>query len=57
VTLGARGQGALTGVLGLVARPELLDSFRSAEDLLAATGEAVALRPVYRDGDLAVDRP
>jgi hypothetical protein len=57
VTLGARGQGALTGVLRLVARPELLDLFRSAEELLAATAEAVALCPVYGDVDLAVDRP
>jgi DNA-binding transcriptional ArsR family regulator len=32
-----------------VARPELLDLLRSAEELLAATGEAVALCPVYRD--------
>jgi len=30
-----------------VARPELLDLLRSAEHLLAATGEAVALCPVY----------
>jgi hypothetical protein len=43
-------------VLRLVARPELLDLFRSAEELLAATGEAVALCPVYRYVDLAVDR-
>lgn len=28
-------------------RPELLDLLRSAEQVLAATGEAVALRPVY----------
>ncbi|MBM0227574.1 MULTISPECIES: helix-turn-helix transcriptional regulator [Micromonospora] len=28
-------------------RPELLDLLRSAEQLLAATGEAVALCPVY----------
>jgi ArsR family transcriptional regulator, cadmium/lead-responsive transcriptional repressor len=28
-------------------RPELLDLLRSAESLLAATGEAVALCPVY----------
>jgi DNA-binding transcriptional ArsR family regulator len=30
-----------------VARPELLDLLRTAERLLAATGEAVALCPVY----------
>lgn len=36
-----------------VARPELLDLLRSAEALLAATGEAVALCPVYSPG--AVD--
>lgn len=30
-----------------VARPELLDLLRAAEGLLAATGEAVALCPVY----------
>lgn len=30
-----------------VARPELLDLLRSADALLAATGEAVALCPVY----------
>lgn len=30
-----------------VARPELLDLLRSAEGLLAATGEAVALCPTY----------
>ncbi|MFF5213937.1 ArsR/SmtB family transcription factor [Micromonospora sp. NPDC000442] len=30
-------------------RPELLDLLRSAELLLAATGEAVALCPVYGD--------
>ena len=33
-----------------VARPELLDLLRSAEGLLAATGEAVALCPVYGGG-------
>jgi DNA-binding transcriptional ArsR family regulator len=33
-----------------VARPELLDLLRSAEALLAATGEAVALCPVYGRG-------
>jgi DNA-binding transcriptional ArsR family regulator len=32
-----------------LARPELLDVLRSAEGLLAATGEAVALCPVYGD--------
>jgi ArsR family transcriptional regulator, cadmium/lead-responsive transcriptional repressor len=40
-----------------VARPELVDLFRSAEELLAATAEAVALCPVYGDVDLAVGRP
>jgi ArsR family transcriptional regulator, cadmium/lead-responsive transcriptional repressor len=30
-----------------LARPELLDLLRSAEELLAATGDAVALCPVY----------
>ena len=30
-----------------LARPELLDLFAAAESLLAATGEAVALCPVY----------
>ena len=30
-----------------VARPELLDLLRSAEELLTATGQAVALCPVY----------
>jgi ArsR family transcriptional regulator, cadmium/lead-responsive transcriptional repressor len=30
-----------------VSRPELLDLLRSAEDLLSATGDAVALCPVY----------
>lgn len=30
-----------------VARPELLDLLRSAEGVLAATGEAVALCPTY----------
>ncbi|MFI6783003.1 ArsR/SmtB family transcription factor [Micromonospora sp. NPDC050276] len=30
-----------------VTRPELLDLLRSAEQVLAATGEAVALCPVY----------
>ena len=33
-----------------VARPELLDLLRSAEALLAATGSAVALCPVYGTG-------
>ena len=33
-----------------VARPELLDLLRSADALLAATGEAVALCPVYHPG-------
>jgi DNA-binding transcriptional ArsR family regulator len=32
-----------------VARPELLDLLRSAEEVLAATGEAVVLCPVYGD--------
>ena len=35
-----------------LARPELLDLLRSAEGLLAATGEAVALCPVYGDPEL-----
>lgn len=34
-------------VLYSLARPELLDLFAAAEALLAATGEAVALCPVY----------
>ncbi len=34
-----------------VARPELLDLLRSAEGVLAATGEAVALCPVYGADD------
>jgi ArsR family transcriptional regulator, cadmium/lead-responsive transcriptional repressor len=34
-----------------IARPELLDLLRTAEGLLAATGEAVALCPVYGDPD------
>jgi ArsR family transcriptional regulator, cadmium/lead-responsive transcriptional repressor len=38
-----------------VTRPELLDLLRSAEGLLAATGQAVTLCPVYGDSDLAVD--
>lgn len=33
-----------------LARPELLDLFAAAESLLAATGEAVALCPVYGTG-------
>lgn len=33
-----------------VARPELLDLLRSAEAILAATGEAVTLCPVYGAG-------
>jgi DNA-binding transcriptional ArsR family regulator len=33
-----------------VARPELLDLLRSAEGLLAATGERVALCPTYGEG-------
>jgi DNA-binding transcriptional ArsR family regulator len=33
-----------------VSRPELLDLLRSAEGLLAATGEAVVLCPVYGTG-------
>ena len=33
-----------------VARPELLDVLRSADALLAATGEAVALCPAYGSG-------
>lgn len=32
-----------------VARPELVDLLRSAEDLLRATGEAVVLCPVFGD--------
>ncbi|MDP9815824.1 ArsR/SmtB family transcription factor [Spirilliplanes yamanashiensis] len=32
-----------------LARPELLDLLRSAERVLAATGDAVALCPVYGD--------
>jgi DNA-binding transcriptional ArsR family regulator len=38
-----------------ITRPELLDLLRSAEGLLAATGEAVALCPVYGDAALAVE--
>jgi len=37
-----------------LARPELLDLLRSAEGLLAATGEAVALCPVYGDPEPVV---
>jgi len=33
-----------------VARPELLDLLRAGEELLAATGSAVALCPVYGTG-------
>jgi ArsR family transcriptional regulator, cadmium/lead-responsive transcriptional repressor len=40
-----------------VARPELLDLMRSAESLLAATGEAVALCPVYGPGPAALTVP
>jgi DNA-binding transcriptional ArsR family regulator len=36
-----------------VTRPELLDVLRSAEALLAATGNAVALCPVYGSGGRA----
>ena len=36
-----------------VARPELLDVLRAAEALLAATGSAVALCPVYGTGTSA----
>jgi DNA-binding transcriptional ArsR family regulator len=36
-----------------IARPELLDLLRAAEDVLAATGEAVALCPVYGAPDVA----
>ena len=40
-----------------LARPELFDLLRSAEGLLAATGEAVALCPVYGEPEsLAVSR-
>jgi ArsR family transcriptional regulator, cadmium/lead-responsive transcriptional repressor len=38
-----------------ITRPELLDLLRSAEGLLAATGEAVALCPVYGDAAPAVE--
>jgi ArsR family transcriptional regulator, cadmium/lead-responsive transcriptional repressor len=40
-----------------VARPELLDLLRSAEALLAATGEAVALCPVYGEPTRAAVTP
>jgi DNA-binding transcriptional ArsR family regulator len=43
-----------------VACPELLDLFRSAETLLAATGEAVALCPTYgapAEAEAAVAQP
>jgi DNA-binding transcriptional ArsR family regulator len=41
-----------------VACPELLDLFRSAETLLAATGEAVALCPTYgAPAEAAVAQP
>ncbi|MCX6464608.1 MAG: metalloregulator ArsR/SmtB family transcription factor [Pseudonocardiales bacterium] len=36
-----------------LSHPELLDLLRSAEALLARTGEAVALCPVYGDADTA----
>jgi DNA-binding transcriptional ArsR family regulator len=36
-----------------LARPELIDLLRSAEGLLAQTGEAVALCPVYGQPDAA----
>jgi ArsR family transcriptional regulator, cadmium/lead-responsive transcriptional repressor len=39
-----------------VARPELSDLLRAADGLLAATGEAVALCPVYGTA-AAEDRP
>ncbi|MEV6867311.1 metalloregulator ArsR/SmtB family transcription factor [Streptosporangium subroseum] len=39
-----------------VARPELLDLLRAAEHLLAATGQAVALCPVYGLGQDAGQR-
>ena len=38
-----------------VTRPELLDLLRSAEGLLAATGQSVTLCPVFGDSELAVD--
>lgn len=40
-----------------VARPELLDLLRSAEAVLEATGEAVALCPVYGDPATATVTP
>jgi DNA-binding transcriptional ArsR family regulator len=36
-----------------LSRPELLDLLRAAEGLLAATGDAVALCPVYGDPERA----
>jgi ArsR family transcriptional regulator, cadmium/lead-responsive transcriptional repressor len=40
-----------------LARPELIDLLRSAELLLAGTGDAVALCPVYGDPDQAGGGP
>jgi len=40
-----------------LARPELVDLLRSAELLLAGTGEAVALCPVYGEPAAAADLP
>lgn len=40
-----------------LSRPELIDLLASAETLLAATGEAVALCPVYGQPTLAVQEP
>jgi ArsR family transcriptional regulator, cadmium/lead-responsive transcriptional repressor len=40
-----------------VARPELLDLLRSAEGVLAATGDAVALCPTYGTPGRAVPEP
>jgi DNA-binding transcriptional ArsR family regulator len=39
----------------VLSRPELMDLLRAGEQLLAATGNAVALCPVY--GEAAGDRP
>ena len=39
----------------VLARPELLDLLRSAERVLAATGDAVALCPVYGGSAAAVN--
>jgi ArsR family transcriptional regulator, cadmium/lead-responsive transcriptional repressor len=39
-----------------VSRPELLDLLRSAENLLAATGEAVALCPRYGSAAVVAER-